>query len=131
MKRAITLILAVALPAVLVLPGMALAKQKGNLRHVVVFKYKQGATEEQIREVTDAFRQLKDKIGGIVSFEHGINNSSEGLSRGFTHVYVVTFEDAKARDAYLPHPEHKKFTDLLGRLNILEEVFVVDFVPGD
>jgi hypothetical protein len=130
MKRAISLLLTVALPAILVLPAFARGKQKEHLRHVVVFKYKQGATEEQIREVTDAFRQLKGKIEGILSFEHGVNNSSEGHSRGFTHVYVLTFENAKARDAYLPHPEHKKFGELLGRLNILEEVFVVDFVPG-
>jgi hypothetical protein len=38
--------------------------------------------------------------------------------------------DVKARDAYLPHPEHKKFGELLGRVGVLEDVFVVDFSPG-
>jgi hypothetical protein len=79
--------------------------------------------------VTDAFRDLKKKIPGIVSFERGVNNSPEGKNLGFTHVYLLTFEDANARDAYLPHAEHKKFGELLGKLGVLENVFVVDFVP--
>jgi Stress responsive A/B Barrel Domain len=103
--------------------------RKEPVRHVVVFKYKSGATEDQIRQVTDAFRDLKKKIPGIVSFERGVNNSPEGKNLGFTHVYLLTFEDANARDAYLPHAEHKKFGELLGKLGVLENVFVVDFVP--
>lgn len=42
-------------------------------------------------------------------------------------MYLLTFENAAARDAYLPHPEHRKFGGLLGRLGILEEPFVVDY----
>ena len=34
----------------------------------------------------------------------------------------------RVSDAYLPHPEHKKFGDLLGKLQVVEDVFVVDFV---
>jgi len=115
-------------PAGLALSGLA-ADKKEPVRHIVVFKFKSGTTEEQIRQVTDAFRELKKKIPGIVSFERGVNNSPEGKNLGFTHVYLLTFEDAKARDAYLPHPEHKKFAELLGKLGVLESVFVVDFAP--
>jgi hypothetical protein len=98
-----------------------------NVKHVVVFKYKQSATAGQIQEVTAAFKALKNKIPGIVSFEYGVNNSPEKLNKGFTHIYLLTFTDAAARDAYLPHPEHKKFGELLGKLGVLEEPFVVDF----
>lgn len=97
------------------------------VRHVVVFKYKATATAAQIAEVTTAFRALKGKIPGIVSFEHGKNHSPEKLDQGFSHVYLVTFTNVAARDAYLPHPEHKKFGELLDRLGVLESVFVVDF----
>ncbi len=97
------------------------------VKHVVVFKYKASATPEQIQEVTEAFKALKGKIPGILSFEYGTNNSPENLNKGFTHVYLLTFKDAASRDAYLPHPEHKKFGELLGRLKVLEEPFVVDF----
>ena len=98
-----------------------------HVKHIVVFKYKSTATSEQIAEVTTAFKALKGKIPGIASFEYGINNSPENLNKGFTHVYLLTFENASMRDAYLPHPEHKKFGELLGRLGVLEEPFVVDF----
>jgi hypothetical protein len=102
----------------------------GAVRHVVVFKYKPGTTAAQIQEVTDAFRALQHQIPGIVSFEHGVNNSPEGKNLGFTHVYLLTFENTAARDAYLPHPNHATFGALLGRLGVLEEAFVVDYTPG-
>jgi len=101
--------------------------KSSQLKHVVVFKYKAKATPAQIEEVTTAFKALKGKIPGIVSFEYGVNNSPEGLNKGFTHVYLLTFDNAQARDAYLPHPEHKKFGELLKKLDVLEEPFVVDF----
>lgn len=99
------------------------------VRHVVAFRYAEHATPAQIQEVTEAFADLRNTIPGILSFEHGVNNSPEGLDRGFTHVYLVTFENAAARDAYLPHPEHQAFGQLLDRLGILEEVFVIDYNP--
>jgi stress responsive alpha/beta barrel protein len=97
------------------------------VKHIVVFKYKASATSGQIDDVTKAFKALKDKIPGIISFEYGVNNSPENLNKGFTHVYLMTFENAEARDAYLPHPEHKKFGELLGKLDVLQEAFVIDF----
>lgn len=98
------------------------------LRHIVVFRYTQHATQAQIAQVTDAFRALQHQIPGIRAFEHGVNNSPEGKNQGFTHVYVLTFIDAAARDAYLPHPAHQAFGTLLGRLGVLDDVFVVDYV---
>lgn len=109
----------------------SLTAKKEQVRHVVVFKYKPTATPEQIGQVTQAFGALKSKIPGIVAFEHGINDSPEKKNLGFTHVYLVTFEDTAARDAYLPHPEHKKFGQLLGQLGVLEDAFVVDYSPKD
>ncbi len=113
-----------------VMMPMSAYAQKQPVRHVVVFKYKPGASAEQIQQVTRAFRDLRKKIPGITGFEDGVNNSPEKKNLGFTHVYMMTFEDAAARDAYLPHPEHKKFGELLGKLAILEDAFVVDYVPG-
>ena len=125
--------------ASLVIPCLALcaallptaaAAQKTQVRHMVVFKFKPDATPAQIQQVTDALRALKDKIPGIVSFEHGINNSPEKKNLGFTHAFLITFESAAARDAYLPHQEHKKFGELLGSLKVMEDVFVVDYEPA-
>jgi hypothetical protein len=112
--------------AVITLSGFHNFKDE-QVRHIVVFKYKSSATEAQIAEVTKAFGEMKKTIPGIVSFEHGVNDSPEKKNQGFTHVYQVTFENAQARDTYLPHPEHKKFGQLLTKLNILEDLFVVDY----
>jgi hypothetical protein len=98
------------------------------VRHIVIFKFRPDATEAQINQMTQEFINLKNKIPGIIDFEYGVNNSPEGLSRGFTHIYLLTLENAAARDAYLPHPEHKKFGELVGQLGIVDEVFVVDYV---
>jgi hypothetical protein len=70
---------------------------------------------------------LKDKIPGIVAFEHGVNHSPEGLNQNFTHVYLLTFEDEAARNAYLPHPEHEAFGKLLMGSGIFDGAFVVDY----
>ncbi|MGD8175405.1 Dabb family protein [Marinimicrobium sp. ARAG 43.8] len=101
------------------------------IRHIVAFKYAEDASEADIQRLTDAFSGLQDTIPGIVSFEHGVNNSPEGLNKGFEHVYVMTFEDEEARDTYLPHPEHKKFGALLEQLNIVEDAFVIDYTLKD
>ena len=129
MRRVLTLTVLAALSLGSVLVMSVAADKKERVRHIVVFKFKPGSSEAQIKQVTDAFRQLKDKIPGILAFEHGVNNSPEKKNLGFTHVYLLTFKDAAARDAYLPHPEHKKFGELLGRLGVFEDVFVVDFAP--
>lgn len=128
MKR-LSVLLFAAISLFAMLPSAASAQAPEPIRHVVVFRYKPTATPAQIQQVTDAFRALKDKIPGILAFEYGVNNSPEGKDQNFSHVYTMTFQDAAARDTYLPHPEHKAFGQLLGRLGILDGVFVVDYVP--
>ncbi|MCW5555082.1 MAG: Dabb family protein [Verrucomicrobiae bacterium] len=96
-----------------------------KLRHVVAFKFKDTVTKEKIKEVEDAFRALKGKIPEIVSYEWGTNNSPEKLDKGFTHGFILTFKSEPDRDAYLVHPEHKKFGALVGP--VLADVFVIDF----
>jgi len=99
---------------------------RGMLRHVVLFKFKGEATPEQIKAVEEGFRALPGKIPGVRYFEWGTDVSPEKLSDGFTHCFLVTFDTAKARDAYLPHPAHKAFAESLKP--ILDKVLVVDYV---
>lgn len=123
-----------AILAVFILTLFLTGCQKSNekqMRHIVIFKYKPEATEEQIEKVTQALAGLKEKIPGISAFEHGVNDSPENKNMGFTHVYMFTFQDAAARDAYLPDPEHQKFGEKLGALGILDDVFVVDYTPEE
>ena len=101
------------------------ATKAAPLRHVVLFQFKADATKEQVQQIVEAFGALPKKIDGITAYEWGTDVSPEGKSEGFTHCFVVTFKDAKARDAYLPHAAHKEFVGLL--LPRLEKVMVVDY----
>jgi quinol monooxygenase YgiN len=99
----------------------------GPIRHVVHFKFKPDAGAAQVEKVLTEFAALKGKISAVEQLEWGTNVSPEGLDKGFTHCWIVSFKDAHARDAYLVHPDHKKFVDLVKPL--LAEVMVIDFVP--
>ena len=96
-----------------------------KLRHVVAIKFKAGTDEAEIKKVENAFRDLKNKIPGIVSLEWGTNVSPEKHAKGFTHCFILGFKSEKDRNAYLIHPEHKNFGKLLGP--VMDDVFVIDF----
>lgn len=83
------------------------------LRHVVMFKFKDGSSRADVKKVEDAFAGLAQKISLIKDFEWGTNNSPENLNQGLTHCFLVTFNSEKDRDAYLVHPEHKTFVEVL------------------
>ncbi len=99
--------------------------QDSLLRHVVLFKFKEGTAPEKIKEIEDAFAALPSKISEIAAYEWGTNNSPEGLNKGLTHCFFVTFNSEEGRAAYLPHPDHKAFVELLSPH--LEDVTVVDY----
>lgn len=95
------------------------------LRHVVCFRFKPETTEEQIQEIVDAFRALPSQIEQIHDFEWGTDVSVEGIAQGYTHCFLVTFLSEEDRDAYLPHPAHKAFGEVLHPHR--ESVFVFDY----
>jgi hypothetical protein len=95
------------------------------LRHVVLFKFKEGTTAEQVRQIEQAFCALPGKIDAIRDFEWGTDVSVENRQEGFTHCFVVTFRDETARGEYIPHPAHKDFGQLLGPY--LDKVLVIDY----
>ena len=108
-------------------PLRAPAQQDGDkkLFHVVSLKFKPDATKEQIKAVEESFAGLKEKIPGIVAMTWGTNVSPEKHDKGFTHCFILVFDTEKARDDYLPHPDHKAFGKVLGP--VLGDVFVIDF----
>jgi hypothetical protein len=102
--------------------------QQKLLRHVVLFKFKDGTAPEDVKKVENAFRNLPTKIREIKSFEWGINNSPEKLNQGLTHCFFVTFTSDKARSVYLSHPAHLAFVDVLKPY--LDKALVVDYWAG-
>jgi len=109
--------------------GQAAQGTGKKLRHVVMYKFKESATPAQVQEVIETFAALPSKIDTIVDFERGTNVSPEGKSDGFTHVFVVTFRDEKGRDAYLVHPAHQAYVNVVKDRR--EKVVVFDYWTGE
>ena len=82
-------------------------------------------TNEEKGKIVQAFGDLEKRIDTITGYEHGTNVSPENLAQGFTHCFMVSFDDESGRDAYLPHPAHQEFVKLLD--GKIEKVLVVDF----
>ena len=95
------------------------------LRHVVLFKFKDDTTDEQVRKIERAFCVLPAKIPEIHDFAWGTDVSVENLQQGFTHCFVVTFRSRADRAKYLPHPAHKAFGNILGPH--MDKVLVIDY----
>jgi len=95
-----------------------------NVKHIAFFKFKSERTPEQIAEVFRLVEELPRKIPEILSLTWGPNISPEGLDRGFTHSFIMTFDNVAARDAYLRHPAHQ--SALTAAVPLLESVIVCD-----
>ncbi len=95
------------------------------LRHAVFFSFQDQTTQAEIDSVQQAFSNLKHEIEQIRDYEWGANNSPEGLNKGFTHAFFVTFYSEEDRAAYLPHPAHQAFVKVLQPH--MKDVFVVDY----
>ncbi|MEP7373308.1 MAG: Dabb family protein [Chitinophagaceae bacterium] len=122
MKRIIAIIVTCCVAAIVI---SATHKETKMLRHVVLFKFKDDATAEQIKQVEKAFLALPSTIKEIKDIEWGTNNSPENLNQGLTHCFFLSFDSEKDRDAYLPHPAHKAFGAILKPY--LDKVVVVDY----
>ena len=96
-----------------------------KIKHVALIKFKEGTTEEQIQKAFEELMDLSESVPDVEDYVAGPNNSPEGLNKGYTHGFVMTFTDAAARDAYLTHPDHERVKAAV--LPLVEDVLVFDF----
>jgi Stress responsive A/B Barrel Domain len=83
------------------------------IRHVVLFKLRKDLDESTSAHIFAALKALQHQMPGIITISVGKDMSPEGLQRGYTHAFTVDFENAAARDAYLPHPAHQKVGQMI------------------
>lgn len=124
--RRFALSAALACGILLAMSSTTASADEGVYRHVVLFKFKDSATPDQVKTVEDAFRKLATQVNTITSFEWGTNVSPENKNDGFTHCFLVTFRDKAGLEVYLPHPAHDAFKAVLRPY--LDKVLVVDYV---
>jgi hypothetical protein len=93
------------------------------LTHIVIWKYKAGASEDDRREHVALLRALTKVIPEIRSF--AVGSDVLHLPRSYDTGLVATFRDRAGLEAYTVHPDHIAVADF-GR-GISEHVASVDF----
>lgn len=105
--------------------GRNLHDNGSMIRHCVLFSFKETSDKSEIEKIESEFNLLKSVIPEIIEMEWGLNNSPEGKTKGFTHMFLISFNNVYDRDSYLIHPEHMAFSGLAGPH--LDDVLVFDY----
>ncbi|WP_078547633.1 Dabb family protein [Litchfieldia alkalitelluris] len=90
--------------------------------HIVLVKFSETTTQEQLQEVVDRFKALKDKLTGIVDLQAGLNFSEK--SQGYQVVLSVRFENQAALEAYGPNPDHQAVAAYIREVGRVDSIVV-------
>jgi len=97
------------------------------IREVVLVAFREGVPAERLRAFETAFTALRQQIDEIRELEWGLNASRENLAAGFSHCFLVTFDNLAARDRYVDHPDHRAVLAMMDTW--IERRLVVDYKP--
>jgi hypothetical protein len=100
-----------------------------EVKHALFLKFKESATPEQIKGVEEAIAKLPSQCKTIKGFEWGKNNSPETHDEGFTHCFMLTFDDPAGLKAYAESPEHAEVVQKI--IAASEKGRVLDFWTKD
>lgn len=75
-------------------------------RHVVMFKWREGTTADQVESVRRRLDELPRAIPEIARYQHGPD--AEVNEGNFDYVVVGDFADAAGYLVYRDHPVHKQ-----------------------
>ena len=98
------------------------------LQHLVLLRFKPTTSPADVGRLERAFCALRNSIESIRQLEWGTNVSPEGLAKGYTHAFMLSFDGALQRDAYLPHPAHQAFVAQL--TPAIDDVLVLDYAAN-
>ncbi|KAL6578213.1 Stress-response A/B barrel domain-containing protein hs1 [Orobanche minor] len=99
----------------------------GEVKHILLAKFKEGISEEQIEEYIKQYANLVNLVPSMKAFRWGKDVSAENLHQGFTHVFESSFESKQGIAEYVSHPHHVEFANIF--LPQLDKVLVVDYKP--
>ncbi len=77
------------------------------IRHCVFVKFQPAFSRAERDALHADLERLMPKLPGMRTLAAGINVNPEGLGHGFDDGFLIDFDDAGARDAYLVHPDHQ------------------------
>lgn len=98
------------------------------IKHIVVYRFSADTLPSNIDVIFNLLEEVSELIPGMVDFSHGTSTGPSPQSRGFTHCFVMDFNDQVALSEYLAHQNHldvrKKVRELV---NSEEDIFEFDY----
>ncbi len=93
------------------------------IKHVVLFKFKQGASEARFTELEARMKALPGQIPEIRSYELGLDVARS--ERSYDFALVSAFDDMEALKRYQEHPAHQEVLAIVKEL--FGQIIVADF----
>ncbi|ONK71268.1 uncharacterized protein A4U43_C04F6730 [Asparagus officinalis] len=95
----------------------------GDLKHLVLVKFKEGVVVE---DIIQGMTKLVSSVDLVKSFEWGQDvGTEEMLRQGFTHAFMLTFKNSEDLASYVTHPSHLEFAIIFSAA--IEKVMLFDF----
>lgn len=92
------------------------------IHRIVLVKFSEETTTEQLQEVITRFKALKDHLSGVVEVHAGLNMAER--SKEYQVVLSIRFEDQAALDAYVSNPEHQAVAAYIREVGRLDSIGV-------
>ena len=77
------------------------------IRHIVLVTFKPEVAERDIATLFSGLSGLVRSLDGAGGFMGGRSESPEQMERGYSHAFVIDFDDWAALTRYSDHPEHR------------------------
>lgn len=90
--------------------------------HIVIIKFSETTTNEQLVEVCKRFKSLRGCIPGIVDIQAGLNFSEK--SQGYQVLLTARFDNRAALEAYGPLPEHQAVAAFIREVGRVDSIVV-------
>ncbi|XP_074312428.1 stress-response A/B barrel domain-containing protein At5g22580 [Silene latifolia] len=95
----------------------------GEFKHLVVAKFKEGVV---VDDIIKGMQDLVSDVDSVKSFEWGQDvESHEMLRQGFTHSFLMSFDNKEDFIAFMSHPKHVEFSSTFSAA--IEKVVLLDF----
>ncbi|XP_057771288.1 stress-response A/B barrel domain-containing protein HS1-like [Salvia miltiorrhiza] len=98
-----------------------------EVKHMVLAKFKEGVSKEEIEECIKQFANLVDLVPSMKAFKWAKELSIVNFHQGFTHVFEAIFESAEDVGDYLANQNHIDYGNFL--MPRLDKFIIIDFEP--
>ncbi|WP_088101968.1 Dabb family protein [Halalkalibacter urbisdiaboli] len=92
------------------------------INRVVLVKFAESTTAEQLQGVIERFKALKNHLSGIVEIHAGLNVAEK--SKEYQVVLSVRFEDQAALEAYVANAEHQAVAAYIREVGRIDSIGV-------